>query len=136
MELAARNRALAVRWMDEIWNQRREEAVDELMHEAAVGHMEGGDVMGPAGFKMVRAAFLQAVPDLRIEVEDAVAEGESVVVRWRVTGTHRGDGLGIPPSGRAVDARGMSWFHVRDGRLVEGWDCWNLGGLMAALSPA
>lgn len=130
-----RNRAVALRWMEEIWNQRREEVVDELMHEDAVGHMEGGDVHGPAGFKQARAAFLQAIPDLRIEVEGSVAEGDAVVLRWRVTGTHRGDGLGIPPSGRRVDARGMSWFQIRDGRMVEGWDSWNQTGLMTALSP-
>jgi steroid delta-isomerase-like uncharacterized protein len=135
MGLEEQNRALALRWMEEIWNQRREEVIDELMHEEAVGHMEGGDVHGPAGFKAVCAAFLQALPDLRIAVEDSVAEGDSVVLRWRVTGTHRGEGLGMPPSGRAVEARGMSWFRIRDGRMIEGWDSWDQSGLMKALSP-
>src|SRR5512146_3065073 len=110
MTMNEQNRALALRWMEEVWNQRREEAVDELMHADAVGHMEGGDVHGPAGFKIAREAFLEAIPDLRIEVEDSLAEGDQVVLRWRVTGTHRGAGLGIPPSGRRVEARGISWF--------------------------
>jgi steroid delta-isomerase-like uncharacterized protein len=129
------NRMLAHRWMEEVWNRRREEAVDDLMHPDAVGHMEGGDVHGPAGFKSVRAAFLQAIPDLWIEVEDSLAEGDSVVLRWKVHGTHSGEGLGMPPSGRTVEARGMSWFRVRGGKFVEGWDSWDQSGLMKALSP-
>jgi len=132
--MADRNRELALRWMEEIWNQRKAEVVDELMHEEAVGHMEGGDARGPAGFKVVHSVMLQAIPDLRIEVEDSVAEGDAVVLRWRVGGTHRGEGLGIPPSGRTVDAHGMSWFRIRDGRMVEGWDSWNIDGFMAALA--
>jgi steroid delta-isomerase-like uncharacterized protein len=135
MTVHERNRALALRWMEEVWNQRREEVVDELMHADAVGHMEGGDVHGPEGFKIARAAFLDALPDLRIEVEDSIAEGDQVVLRWRVTGTHLGAGLGMPPSGRPVEARGMSWFRLRDGRMAEGWDSWDQSGLMKALSP-
>ena len=131
-----KNRATAMRWMEEVWNQRREEVVDELMHVDAVGHMEGGDVHGPAGFKAARAAFLEALPDLEITVEGCVEEGDQVVLRWRVNGTHRGSGLGIPPSGQRVEARGMSWFVLRDGRMAEGWDSWDQTGLIQRLTPA
>ena len=132
-DLLERNRAIAVRWMEEIWNQRREEVVDELMDPDAVGHMEGGDASGPAAFKVVHTAFLTALPDLRIFVEDSVAEGDSVVLRWRVTGTHQGRGLGVAPTGRQVAIRGMSWFRLANGKLVEGWDTWNHGGMMQQL---
>ena len=132
--LHERNRELAVRWMMEIWNERREELVDELMHSEAVGHMEGGDTIGPAGFKAVRAAFLEALPDLQIVVDDTCAEGDAVVLRWRVTGTHLGEGFGVPHSGRHVELRGMSWFRFRDGLLTEGWDSWNFGGMMQQLT--
>lgn len=135
MTLQEQNRALALRWMEEIWNERREEVLDELMHEGAVAHLEGGDVHGPDGFKAGRRAFLGALPDLRIAVEDSVAEGDSVVLRWRLTGSHTGEGLGIRPSGLAVEARGMTWFRFRDGRVCEGWDSWDQSGLMKTLSP-
>lgn len=127
------NRAIAHRWMQEVWNERREDVIDELMSDSAVGHMEGGDAHGPAGFKAVRAALLDAIPDLRIEIEDSVAEADRVVVRWHVTGTHHGAGLGIPPSGRPVSASGMTWFRFSNGKLAEGWDSWNLGGLLERL---
>jgi steroid delta-isomerase-like uncharacterized protein len=127
------NRARALRWMQQIWNERRESTIDELMHPDAVGHMEGGDVYGPDGFKAGRASLLDALPDLTIEVEDSVAENDAVVLRWRVTGTHKGSGLGLPPTGKAVNFRGISWFRFADGQMVEGWDSWNLGALLEHL---
>lgn len=127
---------LARRWFEEVWNDRREEAVDELMAPDAVGHMEGGDVAGPNGFREVRAVFLAALPDMHITVEDVIAEGSQAVVRWRVRGTHAGELLGIAPTHAQVDFRGMSWITVRDGKLHEGWDAWNLGGLLESLRSA
>jgi steroid delta-isomerase-like uncharacterized protein len=96
--------------------------------------MEAGDVHGPAGFREARAALLEALPDVHIEVEATVGSGDDVALRWRVRGTHRGAGLGVPASGRRVEFRGISWFRFADGRMIEGWDAWNLGGLLARLS--
>ena len=101
---------IARRWFDEVWNARREEMIDELMADESVGHVETGDVVGRNEFKKMRAMFLAAVPDLRIDVEDVVAEGERAAVRWRVTGTHTGDGFGFPGTGKAVAARGTTWL--------------------------
>lgn len=128
-------RALAARWFDDIWNRRREATIDELMAANAIGHMEGEELEGPAAFKAIRAKLLGAMPDLRIVVEDIVADGDDAVARWRVSATHEGDQLGIPASHRAVAFRGMTWLKFRDGRIVEGWDAWNQGALIQALLP-
>ena len=128
------NQAFARRWMNEIWNERNEGTIDELMAPEAVGHVESGTVVGSGPFKEYRAALLAAFPDLRITVEDAISRDDAVVVRWRVTGTHGGDGLGIPATGREVSFGGMTWFRLENGRAVEGWDSWNMGGLLASLS--
>jgi steroid delta-isomerase-like uncharacterized protein len=130
------NQAFARRWMDEIWNERREETIEEMMAPDAVGHVESGTVVGYEPFKQYRAALLNAFPDLRITVEDAVSREDAVVIRWRVNGTHLGDGLGIAASGKPVSFGGMTWFRLENGRAVEGWDSWNMGGLLASLSPA
>lgn len=127
------NQAFARRWMHEIWNERREETIDELMAPEAVGHVESGTVIGSGPFKEYRAALLNAFPDLRISVEDAISNEDSVVVRWRVTATHLGDGLGMAATGRPVSFGGMTWFRISDGRAVEGWDAWNMGGLLESL---
>ena len=128
------NRAAARRWFEEVWNQRNDAAVHELMAPGAVGHMEGGDVHGAEEFLAARANLLRAIPDLRVTVEDTVVEGDRVALRWRVVGTHSGEGLGIPPSGRAADFRGITVMKMANGRMVEGWDGWNMGALLQALS--
>jgi steroid delta-isomerase-like uncharacterized protein len=132
--MSEHNRTLARRWFQEVWNDRREATIDELLHEDARGHMEGFETRGPADFKAVRAGLLDAFPDLHLDVEETVAEGETVVVRWRARGFHRGHGLGIAPSNQAAEFRGMTWMRFERGRLIEGWDAWNMGGLVARLS--
>ena len=131
------NHALARRWMQEIWNERRTETVYELMADDCLGHIEDEtghrDVRGPEPFIAFRNAFLTAMPDLHITVEDVVSEGEKLAIRWFVRGTHSEHGLGMPPSRRSVGFRGISWLIVRNGKVVEGWDSWNQGGLLHQL---
>jgi steroid delta-isomerase-like uncharacterized protein len=128
------NTQVARRWFEEVWNERRRESVHELAHPESVGHMEHADVRKREDFLDFQAMFLNAFPDLRVVVEDTVAEGENVVVRWFFSATHRGDGLGCRATGKPVRVRGMTWLRVRDGKIVESWDCWNLGALMQYLS--
>jgi steroid delta-isomerase-like uncharacterized protein len=131
--MSEENRARARRWMDEVWNQRREDTIDEMLAVNALGHMEGAEVRGPAQFRQVRDQLIGAFPDLSIVVEDTVAEGDNVVVRWSVRGTHTGGTLGIEATRRPVDFRGITWFRFANGKLVEGWDAWNQGALLQSL---
>ena len=125
--------AVARRWFEEVWNQRRVDLVDEMMTGESVGHLEGGDTKGSVAFRQHQAMFLAAVPDMRIEVEDVISEGDRAAVRWRVQGTHSGNGLGLAPTQRRVDARGTTWLVIRDGKIVEGWDTWNQNALLESL---
>jgi steroid delta-isomerase-like uncharacterized protein len=126
--------SLARRWFEEVWNQKRTDTIDELLTDESVSHSESGPVRGKAEFKdRVHSVFLAAFPDLRLDVEGIVAEGDQVAVRWRATGTHRGDSLGFPATGRNVAFRGMTMIRYRDGKMVEGWDCWNQAGLIEQL---
>lgn len=130
---AERNRSLAIRWFEEVWNERRDETVHEIMHPESVGHMEGGEAHGPSDFLAARASLLDAFPDLRVTVDDTAADGDHVVVRWSAGATHSGGGLGVAATSRSVTFRGMTWLTFRDGKVVEGWDAWNLGGLLESL---
>lgn len=135
MNAADRNRALAVRWFEEVWNERRDETIDDLIAEGGVAHLEGMPPAGKEELKAARSSILDAVSDLRVTVEDTLAYGNDVVVRWRLRGTHDGPGLGLPASGKEVDARGMTWLRFEDGQIVEGWDAWNQGAFVASLAP-
>lgn len=134
VDRSADTRARVARWHDEVWNVRRDATIEELMHPDCIVELEGAE--GPLTremFKGYRQAFLVAVPDLCIEVSSIMAEGERAVSVWRVTGTHRGAGLGVPPSGRPVSFSGMSHFEFRDGWFVYGFDRWNRGEFIASL---
>ena len=128
--------ALARRWFEEVWNQRKDATVTELFGAQSVGHMEGAEAQGPSQFLTMRASLLGAFPDLSVTVEDVVAEGELAVVRWSARGTHKGAVAGIPASGRGASFRGMTWMKFADGRIVEGWDSWNQGRLLEELRSA
>jgi steroid delta-isomerase-like uncharacterized protein len=129
-------RALARRWFEDNWNRRREAVVDELLAPTAIGHMEGGDVRGRDEFRAVRSALLGAFPDLHLDIEDTLVEGDQVVVRWCVSATHLGDQLGFAASKRGCSFRGITWLTFDGGMIVQGWDSWNQGGLMQALQAS
>lgn len=79
------------------------------------------EVVGPAGVKQLAAALLPGIPDLALPIEDVVAEGDKVLVRLRVKGSHGGDLMGVPATGRPIDIAVMDLFVIQDGKLVEHW---------------
>jgi steroid delta-isomerase-like uncharacterized protein len=128
------NTALARRWFEEVWNLRRTETIDELLTpesvcQSAGGLMRGAEEFRSRGYVPLTTAF----PDLRVTVVGTVSDGDQVVVRWTATGTHRGEGLGMPPSGRTVFIRGMTWIRYANGKMMEGWDCWDQRELIESL---
>lgn len=127
-------RTLATRWFEEIWNQRRDETIDELMAADAVGRMEGvPDIHGRADFRAVRDVLVGAFPDMRIVIEDILSDESRAVVRWHLTGSHKGGHFGFAATNRPVSFRGLTWLTFRDGQIVEGCDAWNQGAVMQAL---
>lgn len=127
------NAAFVRRFIEDVWNRGRSEAVREFVHPQVVGHLEGFELRGPEGFLPVWASLLGAFPDLKFIVQDLVAQGESVVVRWTAAGTHRGPHLGFPPTMKLAGFRGITWFRFSEGRIIEYWDSWNQGRLFNEL---
>jgi steroid delta-isomerase-like uncharacterized protein len=131
------NSMLARRWMDEVWNKRLEKTIDEMLPEGSLGHSYGNPSMqGPQAFRQFRDAFVKAVPELRMEVQDTVEQGDNVAVRWRVRGVHRGQELGIAATDETLDFWGITWLRFSNGRIAEGWDAWNQGAVMQQLNVA
>jgi steroid delta-isomerase-like uncharacterized protein len=91
-------------------------------------------MVGPQPFLDFHARLVQAVPDLAVVVEEALSEGDCVVVRWLASGTHDGPFEGKPATGLPVQFRGMTWILYQDGKMVEGWDAWDVGGLTNKLA--
>lgn len=127
-------RTLTIRWFQEIWNEQRESTIDELASDELVGQMEGAvGTVGKEEFRAYFHALTSAISDLHVEVLDTTVDGPKASVQWHLTGRHNGPGLGIPPSGRPVSFRGLTWFEWQDGKLVRGHDRWNRGEVIASL---
>lgn len=121
------------RWFNEVWNERRPDVIYNLFAQDSIGHMEGAEVVGPDQFREYYSELTTIFPDLRITVEEIISQGQTVAVRWTVNATHQGRGLGLEPTNRKVSFRGMTWMHLRDGKIVDGWDSWNQEALMQQL---
>jgi predicted ester cyclase len=95
-----------------------------------------GSPTGPQGFAAFYSAIRTALPDARYEVDDMIAEGDKVVVRWRLLGTHQGDFRGIAPTGRAIALKGIAIYRVDGGMLMERWVVTDLHGLLEEISAS
>jgi|SRR5271156_2259254 len=126
------NIQLMHRWFQEIWNEAKVQAIYELMSPDGVAIGQAGrDVMhGPAEFEAFYNRIRAAFPDIHVDIEDAFGAGDKVVVRWAATMTHRGDGMGIPATGKSVRVTGMSIARILHGQVIEGWDNWDQLGMM------
>ena len=125
--------AVLVRWFEEVWNQGRYEAVDELVasHAIAFGLSETDrDLHGPSELRMFVRNMRQALPDVRIEIEDTATQQQTVAARVVLKGTHLGHGLGVPPTGNAVKVHGIVMVRIEHGKIVEGWNSWDQLGLL------
>ena len=130
------NKTIARNWFEEVWNKKSAAAVETMMSPQCVVHglgQDGQDLVGPAGFKPFQQAFVSAFPDLRIEVGDVIEEADRVVVRFTATGTHSGDGLGFPATGRRMRVDGITIARIENGVLTEGWNIFDAMGMLQQL---
>jgi predicted ester cyclase len=114
-------RALLERIFDEIINEGRLDAVDELFADDYVDHGPTGDIQGREDFKKLVAQWRSAVPDVHCTVENVVTDGELAGWLVRTTGTHTGDGLGFPATGKPFETVSANLGRLRDGQAVEHW---------------
>jgi steroid delta-isomerase-like uncharacterized protein len=97
--------------------------LEEYTHEDYVGHSPGfPDLYGAEDVREYLSEFRLAFPDLSYDIQDLVAEGDCVVVHFRWSGTHDGELLGIPPTGRRVSVEDMVLLRFKDGKVIEAYD--------------
>jgi steroid delta-isomerase-like uncharacterized protein len=120
------------RWFAEVWNQGREESIDELLgpHCVAHGLGEGADTQGPAGFKPFLRNMRSAFPDVHIRVEDTIVSDDRAATRVIFEGTHSGNGIGVAPTGRRVSITGLVIVRIAGDQIVEAWNVWDQLGLL------
>ena len=129
-----RNKALSRRFYDELWSQGDLEAIPELVSEDFVDHHPlPGAPPGREGLAALVTTWRTAFPDMRETCEDLIAEGDKVVGRFTMRGTHGGEFIGVLPTGRSVTMSGIDIFRVAGGKIVEFWYAERLLELMQQL---
>ena len=131
------NAALMRRWFGEVWNEGREEAIDELFAEVGVAHglavESGAELRGPGDFKPFFRNFRGAFPGIKVTVEDTVSEGDKVAARCSVRGTHAGHTLGFAATNAPVEFEGICIVRVRDGKIAEAWNSFDFMSMFRQL---
>jgi steroid delta-isomerase-like uncharacterized protein len=133
------NEQVVRRWFEEVWNKGDMNAIDELFAADGIAYglgEAGRDVRGPEAFKQFVQHMRTAFPDLHVTVHDTIVEGDKIAARFSVVMTHMGDVLGLPATGRQVQVNGISFSRVANGQLVEGWNNWDIYGMMQQLNAA
>jgi predicted ester cyclase len=115
------------RWFKEVWDEGREESIDALMAPYGVAYgLPGGPIQGPRAFKPMMRTFRDALGDLSIEVVRTVTAGDVVAAHCHVTARHSGASLGGEATGQPVDFWGITMLRVEDGKIAEGWNCFDM----------
>ena len=110
-----RNSSLTYRWMQEVWNEGREDSIDNMLGENAVVHgIEGITEPGPNGFKIFHQNFKNQFPTIHVEVEDVFSEGGFETSRCTVDGT--------TATGQNVHFTGMTCVKIENGKITEAWN--------------
>jgi steroid delta-isomerase-like uncharacterized protein len=125
------NKALARRWLDEVWNKGDLSLIDELIAPNYVLHdpMRPG-LKGRTGIKESIATFRIAFPDIHFTIEAQIAEGEQVVTRYIVQGTHLGPLMEIPATGKQGTITGIDIYRITNEQIEEAWTNWDTLGLL------
>jgi steroid delta-isomerase-like uncharacterized protein len=126
------DKAIVRRINDEVWSRGRLDVIDELIADEFVATVIGApeQIRGPQGFREFVVMYRNAFPDLRITIDEQIAEGESVVTRWTATGTHEGELMGMAATGKQATTAGINVNRVSGGKLVEGWGLFDQLGLL------
>ena len=136
-KIATANKELVRRFYKEVYGDWNMALVDEVVSPRFTSHdwPEDGST-GPQAFRDYYAAIRFVVPDAHYEVDDLIAEGDRVVVRWRLLGTHQAEFQGIAPTGRAITLNGIAIYRVDDGKLMERWVVSDLHGVLQQIGAS
>jgi predicted ester cyclase len=126
------NKAVYRRFIDEVFNNKNVARIDQFIQPDFVDHTPGLP-SGLDGAKQGVAGFLTGFPDIHFAIEDQIAEGDKVVARLTMSGTHQGEFAAIPPTGKRVTMRAIDVWRLRNGKCAEHWLEMDNLGLMQQL---
>ena len=123
------NKELAKRWLLEFWNGDMSLA-HELHAPNYFRHDSPFPIENPDAYVQWIQTLSAGVPDMTFTLQDMVAEGDRVVIRWTVTGTHQGELWGVPATGKTINSRGTDWLVFKEGKIIESWGFFDALGIL------
>jgi predicted ester cyclase len=134
LKMSEQNKAAVRRFIQKGLNEQNLDEFDNYYFPEVVNHVLPPNMpQGVEGTKMFASMFIGAFPNLDVTVDDLVAEGNKTVLRWTARGTHQGDLMGVPPTGKNILITGMAIDRFEDGRSVEHWEILDQLGMMQQL---
>jgi len=135
MSADAEHKALIRQLYEEVWNKRRLELVDEIFSPSHALHDPNltGSGVGPEAYRRQVTRFISAFPDLRFIIEDFFGENEKLAVVWTISGTHKGEFMGIPATDKKVSIDGITIIHTVNAKIMDSYVSWDVWGLMHQL---
>ncbi len=133
--MSINNKVIVRRLYEEVWNKRRLELVDEIISPSHALHDPNvsGSAVGPEAYKRQVTRFITAFPDLRLTIEDIVGENEKLAVAWTISGTHKGEFMGIPATNKNVSVDGITINHIVNAKIMDSYISWDAWGMMQQL---
>ena len=124
-----------LRLFDEVYNQGDLSVIDDIIGRNIVGHDPTGAVpiRGIDGYRQATVLWRDSFPDLKVSVDDVVAEGDRVAARWTLLGHHQGEFMRVPPTGREVNVGGIIIYRLASGKIIEYWGVFDSLNLMRQL---
>ena len=129
--MSEKNKALHRRFYEEVHEGGNLDLLDGMVTDDYVHHSaQGLALRGADGLRDLIAGVRAAFPDLQDTIEEQIAEGDSVMTRWTMAGTHRGEWMGIPASGKRIEVAIVSIARFRGERCYESWEMVDMLGMM------
>ena len=133
--MSTENKAIVRRLYDEVWNKRKLDVVAQLVSpsHALLDPFVSGSQVGPELYRRRVLDLTTSFPDLRFTLDDVIAEKDKVVVSWMISGTHKGEFMNLPPTGKKVSVEGITIHYIRDGKILDSNARWDAMGLLRQL---
>ncbi len=128
------NKRVAVAFTHRLWNEKQLKAIDDFLHPNCVIHNLFGDFHGTEYMKKVVPIWLSGFPDLVIENNAVICEGDLVAIHWEANGPHQGEFRGIKPTGKMISYSGVSLYRIGDGKISECWNYFDMQQLLNQIS--
>jgi steroid delta-isomerase-like uncharacterized protein len=130
------NKTVSRRLFEEVWNKGNLALLNEIIAKDLVNSGPGtlpGLPTGPEGTKQLITVYRNAFPDVRFTIDEQIAEGDKVVTRWTAHGTHKGELVGIPATGKSSTVTGIAVDRIVNGKIAESWGIFDQFGMMQQL---